>query len=80
MLLNSGIGMSLTLTVVASYAMSVSVNNSSMDQCPDLKVEDSVNLTKYISKSWYVQQQQTNGYQSENDLYCVVATYNDNNT
>ena len=80
MLLNSGIGMSLTLTVVASYAMSVSVNNSSMDQCPDLKVEDSVNLTKYISKSWYVQQQQTNGYQSENDLYCVVATYNTSNT
>jgi lipocalin len=76
MLLNNGIGMSLTLTVVASYAMSVSIS----DVCPDLKVENSVNLTEYVSKSWYVQQQQVNGYQSKNDLYCVVATYNNSKT
>lgn len=76
---NKGINLTLTLTltVIASYAMSVSVNNT---ECPALKVKDSVNLTEYIHKSWYVQQQQINGYQSENDLYCVVATYNDTNT
>jgi len=40
-----------------------------------------VNLTEYIKHSWYIQQQQVNGYQSLDDLYCVTATYNkDNNS
>jgi lipocalin len=33
-------------------------------------------LDRYIEKSWYIQKQQVNPYQAENQLYCVVATYN----
>jgi hypothetical protein len=32
-------------------------------------------LTEWQRESWYVQQQQLNGYQSEEELFCVVATY-----
>merc|ERR1711918_131136 len=34
-----------------------------------------LNTTEYTSRTWYVQEQQVNGYQSENDLFCVTATY-----
>jgi lipocalin len=37
---------------------------------------DAFNLTKYIEKSWFIQKQQVTPYQSEDQLYCVVATYN----
>lgn len=33
-------------------------------------------LENYIEKTWYVQKQQPNPYQSEDDLFCVTATYN----
>ncbi|CAB9502377.1 expressed unknown protein [Seminavis robusta] len=35
------------------------------------------NLTKYTEKSWFIQKQQVNPYQSEDQLNCVVATYNE---
>lgn len=38
--------------------------------------EASFDIDKYVEKSWYIQKQQLNPYQSINDLYCVVATYN----
>ena len=48
------------------------------DTCAEvspLSAED-FNLTQYIEKSWYVQKQQIVPYQDEDQLYCVVATYN----
>lgn len=51
--------------------------------CPKVQLQTNpkVNITEYIRKSWYIQQQQVNGYQSIDDLNCVVATYNkDNNS
>ena len=45
----------------------------------ELQKNPKINITEYIRKSWYIQQQQINGYQSKNDLYCVVATYNIDN-
>lgn len=45
-----------------------------------LQTKPKVNLTEYIRETWYVQQQQVNGYQSESDLYCVAATYYINNS
>ena len=46
--------------------------------CPSvsLQIDPLVNISEYIRKSWYVQKQQLNGYQSLEDLYCVTATYN----
>mgnify|MGYP005993183471 CR=1 FL=1 len=46
--------------------------------CPNivLQTDPPLNITEYIRKSWYIQEQQVNGYQSKNDLFCVTATYN----
>lgn len=46
----------------------------------ELQTSPKVNLTEYIRSTWYVQQQQVNGYQPESDLYCVAATYSINNS
>lgn len=35
------------------------------------------NKTEYIKKTWYIQKQQTNGFQPVEDLFCVTATYNE---
>jgi len=35
------------------------------------------NLTEWIRASWYMQKQQPNGFQPVDQLYCVVATYNE---
>jgi len=55
----------------------VKLNNCSK---VELQTSPKVNLTEYIRSTWYVQQQQVNGYQPESDLYCVAATYNINNS
>jgi lipocalin len=55
----------------------------STPKCPiiTLQTNPPVNITEYVRKSWYVQQQQVNGYQQPDDLYCVAATYDiDNKT
>ena len=51
--------------------------------CPNVELQKNppVNLTEYTRSTWYVQQQQVNGYQRKEDLFCVAATYNrDNNS
>lgn len=55
-----------------------SIIGHSISNCPHVNLQHNpiVNISEYSRASWYVQQQQVNGYQSENDLYCVVATYN----
>jgi len=47
--------------------------------CPKVKVMKNFNTSEYIRASWYVQEQQENFYQDENSLYCVVATYEEEN-
>jgi lipocalin len=44
-----------------------------------LQTNPPINVTEYIKSSWYIQEQQINGYQKEEDLNCVVATYNIDN-
>ena len=43
--------------------------------CPKVSPVTSFDLEKYISRTWYIQMQQVNAYQSANQLYCVAATY-----
>jgi hypothetical protein len=45
--------------------------------CPTLQAQQNFNVTEWIRASWYIQKQQVNGYQQEDSLYCVVATYNE---
>ena len=49
--------------------------------CPtiDLQTDPKVNLTEYMKHTWYIQKQQITGYQPEDSLYCITATYNIDN-
>jgi|ERR1712013_930765 len=46
------------------------------DKCsvPEIPTKD-IDLDEWTRASWYVQKQQVNGFQSADDLFCVVATY-----
>merc|ERR1740138_1575308 len=44
-------------------------------QCPVVRPVAGFDVDRYIARSWYVQKQQTNGYQRAEDLFCVTATY-----
>jgi lipocalin len=44
--------------------------------CPVVSPVEPFDLERYIEKSWFIQKQQINPYQSANQLYCVAATYN----
>lgn len=52
--------------------------NNEGPQCPHVSPLNATqfSLDAYIEKSWFIQKQQVNPYQSENQLYCIVATYN----
>mmetsp|Transcript_15787 Transcript_15787/g.27645 ORF Transcript_15787/g.27645 Transcript_15787/m.27645 type:complete len:227 (-) Transcript_15787:175-855(-) len=43
--------------------------------CPEVEPVEDFNITEYVRASWFVQQQQVTSYQSEDQLECVVATY-----
>jgi len=43
--------------------------------CPKVKPVPDLNITEFTRASWYVQEQQVTSYQSEDQLNCVVATY-----
>lgn len=65
------------------FHFSIYLSASLKCSCPgvELQTNPPINLTEYIRKTWYIQEQQENGYQKKDDLYCVTATYNrDNNS
>jgi len=43
--------------------------------CPEVSPMTGLDLEEYARASWYVAQQQVNGYQGPEDLFCIVATY-----
>ena len=45
--------------------------------CPDISPMSNFNTTEYIRSTWYVQEQQINGYQTNNTLNCVAQTLNE---
>lgn len=45
------------------------------NKCTQIDTPDDFDLDAYTEKSWYVQRQQTNTYQPEGDLFCIVARY-----
>lgn len=49
--------------------------------CPNVQLQTNppLNLTEYTRATWYVQQQQPNGFQKPSNLFCVAATYNISN-
>ena len=44
--------------------------------CPCIRPMSNFNTTEYIRSTWYVQEQQINGYQTNNTLNCVAQTLN----
>lgn len=63
----------MTRLLLVAVASAVGVDAA----CRDVETVSGFNLTEYIRASWYVQKQQTNGFQGEDRLNCVVATYNE---
>jgi hypothetical protein len=48
--------------------------------CPTITPMANFNTTEYIRSTWYVQEQQLNGYQKNNTLNCVAQTLNESST
>jgi len=47
--------------------------------CPNIQASTEVDLDEWTRATWYIQQQQVNGYQPENKLFCTLATYETTN-
>jgi lipocalin len=66
--------MSTALLAVAVVVALLSPAASASD-CPKVTPMAGLNLTEYVRATWYIQQQQINGYQTAEELFCVSATY-----
>lgn len=64
--------MKATITVVSIMPV-LAIFHS---RCPFVEPVQSLDLDEFTRASWYVQEQQVNNYQKEDQLQCVVATYN----
>jgi hypothetical protein len=64
----------VTTTTILAAMLAVSTASS----CPDIQPAAGLNLTKWVEKTWYVAQQQLNGYQKISELFCTLATYDVN--
>lgn len=75
---NSGVEAmaALAITAVADAAAHAEfLAASKTTDCPKVTPLQDLNLTEWVRASWYIQEQQVTGYQSEKDLFCVSATY-----
>lgn len=43
--------------------------------CKGLDIQTEIDLDEWTRATWYIQEQQVTGYQPEESLYCVTATY-----
>jgi lipocalin len=46
-----------------------------VDGCPNVQPISDLDLDEYTRATWYIAQQQVTRYQTTEDLYCVLATY-----
>lgn len=44
--------------------------------CPTVTTDQQFNLTEWVRKTWFIQEQQIVDYQPVSSFYCVSATYN----
>lgn len=65
--------------VVASLLLSCGASLAAA-ACQTVVPVENLNVEEYTRASWFVQEQQVNGYQPEEDLFCVTATYDLGNT
>jgi hypothetical protein len=63
----------ITMISIISAFIFPFLNNYS---CPDVRPMTNFNTSEYIRSTWYVQQQQINGYQPPKSLFCVAQTLN----
>lgn len=62
----------------SSSPPSSSSSSAPSSSCSNVTTVVDFNITEYTRASWYTQKQQVTGYQSANQLFCVVATYQQN--
>lgn len=56
-------------------SLPLALNGIFHSRCPRVQTAQDLDLDEFTRASWYVQEQQVNSYQSEDQLNCVVATY-----
>jgi len=62
-------------TALASLALALTAVDQSAAECASVSPLEGVDIEEFTRASWYVQQQQITSYQTEDDLFCVAATY-----
>ena len=62
----------ITITLIFATITFTTVESS---ECPDVQPMKDLNLTEYGRATWYIQEQQINGYQNASCLFCTLATY-----
>jgi hypothetical protein len=61
----------------SGWIKNATASASATAECPPIATQGQFNLTEWIRASWFIQEQQINGFQEPEDLFCVVATYKD---
>eukprot|EP00750_Incisomonas_marina_P001334 INCI11119.1.p1 GENE.INCI11119.1~~INCI11119.1.p1 ORF type:complete len:264 (+),score=56.10 INCI11119.1:117-794(+) len=64
----------LKLVAAALMASAATVANA---DCAPVKPVDTVDFDEWVRKTWYIQQQQVTEYLPEENDFCVLATYGD---
>ena len=62
----------LSSVILVALSMTSTYADSS---CPTVQPLRDLNLTEYGRATWFIQEQQVNGYQNESSLFCTLATY-----
>lgn len=65
----------LAFALVVGPALALSNSSSKPASCKTVKPVDGLDLKEYISKTWYIQEQQVTGYLPVEQNFCVTATY-----
>ena len=63
--------MTRTIALILTLTLATLANS----KCPNIQPVEGLSLTNWTQSTWYIAQQQLNGYQKKEDLYCTLATY-----
>ena len=71
-----------TIIKIAIICVAVATSSAIVhgNSCPEVKPMADLNLTERARATWYIQEQQINGYQNASCLFCTLATYENDPT
>jgi hypothetical protein len=63
------------MTRTIALILTLTLATLAHSKCPNIQPVEGLSLTNWTQSTWYIAQQQLNGYQKKEDLYCTLATY-----